>query len=125
MCGRTSVSSYSAIDRVNPGCTVLCRVKKDVSCHDIEAYEEPLMHGQQGSILHLPCNTGGLQGISQKSLQHHITGMSCMQLQLLPARGFAGWGLLFMPSSYRRFGATTTCLWHTGERLAVEKGQSN
>ncbi len=83
------MSSYSAVDQLNPGCTVLCRVKKYISCHDIEAYEEPLMHGQQGSILHLPCNTGGLQGISQKSLQHHITGFSCMHLQLLPMSGYA------------------------------------
>lgn len=50
------------------------RVKKELPCHDIEAYEEPLMHGQQGSILHLPNTTGGLHGISQKSQQHNITG---------------------------------------------------
>ncbi|CAL8471766.1 g11308 [Coccomyxa elongata] len=50
-------------------------VKKELPCHDLGAYEEPLMHAQQGSILHLPSSTGGLQGISRKSLQHHITDL--------------------------------------------------
>ncbi|BDA47140.1 probable mono- and diacylglycerol lipase at C-terminar half [Coccomyxa sp. Obi] len=50
-------------------------VKKELPCHDLEAYEESLTHARQGSILQLPSNTSGLQGISRKSLQRHITDL--------------------------------------------------
>lgn len=68
---------------------MLCRVKKELPCHDLEAYEMPLMHAQQGSILHLPSNTGDLQGISRKSLQHHITGVLLPSLVCEELRGNA------------------------------------
>ena len=51
-----------------------CRVHKDNACHLLAAYEEALTNPHQGSISHLPFDTRGLQGISMKSLHHHITG---------------------------------------------------
>lgn len=50
------------------------RIEKQNSFHMLAAYEEALTNPHQGSISHIPFNTEGLQGISKKSNDKHLTG---------------------------------------------------